>query len=75
MDKTLRLDKGQIEVVDDEMAEVLKHKTSSERIRIAFNLWMAAYDMLISYLSKTNPDWDSDRLKEEVVRRLAHGAF
>mgnify|MGYP003416368647 FL=1 len=33
----MRLDKGQIEVVDDAMAEVLRHKTPAERIHIGFN--------------------------------------
>lgn len=30
----MRLDNGQIEVVDDAMAEMLRHKTPAERIRI-----------------------------------------
>lgn len=42
MPKTLRLDKGQIEVVDDAMAEVLRRKTPAERISIGFGLWTAA---------------------------------
>ena len=33
----MRLDAGQIEVVDDIMAEVLRHKTPAERLRIGFN--------------------------------------
>ncbi len=74
MNKSLRLDRGQIEVVDDVMAEVFRHKTPAERIRIGFNLWTAAHDMLASHLSKHHPEWDADRLKKEVTKRFLHGA-
>ncbi|HSB07108.1 MAG TPA: hypothetical protein VLK23_18170 [Thermodesulfobacteriota bacterium] len=72
---TLRLDAGQIEVVDDAMAEVLRHKTPAERIRIGFSLWTSARNMLISHLKKTHPEWNNDRVEREVARRLSHGAI
>lgn len=42
MKNNLRLDAGQIEVVDNVMAEVLRRKTRAERIRIGFNIWISA---------------------------------
>ncbi|HBI24360.1 MAG TPA: hypothetical protein DDX84_09230 [Nitrospiraceae bacterium] len=74
MKNTLRLDSGQIEVVDDSMAEVLRRKTPAERIRIGFNLWASARDMLMIHLKKNHPEWDDEKLRQEVVRRLSHGA-
>jgi RNA:NAD 2'-phosphotransferase (TPT1/KptA family) len=74
MEKTLRLDKGQIEVVDDVMAEILRHKTPAERIRIGFDLWISARNMLMTHLKKTHPEWDTTKLRQEVARRLSHGA-
>lgn len=74
MDKSLRLDPGQIEVVDDVMAEVLRRKTPAERIQIGFKLWTAARNMLMTHLKETHPEWDADKLKREVARRLSHGA-
>ena len=70
----LRLDPGQIEVVDDAMAEILRRKTPAERIRIGFALWTSARDMLLTHLEKTHPDWDKSRIEKEVARRLSHGA-
>ncbi len=70
----MRLDKGQIEVVDDAMAEVLKGKTPADRIRIGFNLWLSAHDMLIIHLKDTHPEWSSDMVEKEVARRFLHGA-
>ena len=45
MEKDLRLDRVQIEVVDDDMES-----------------------------EKTHPEWNAERLDQEVARRLAHGA-
>lgn len=73
MENNLRLDKGQIEVVDDAMAEVLKRKTPAERIGIGFNIWISARDMLNTYLKKSHPEWNEEVIRREVVRRLSHG--
>jgi hypothetical protein len=72
---TLRLDPGQIEVVDDTMAEILRHKTPAERIRIGFGLWTSARHMLMTHLKKIHPDWDDARIEKELARRLSHGAI
>jgi len=72
---TLRLDPGQIEVVDDTIAEILRHKTPAERIRIGFTIWTSARNMLMTHLKKTHPEWNNDRVEKEVVKRLSHGAI
>lgn len=61
-------------MVDDVMAEVLRHKTPAERIRIGFDLWISARNMLMTHLKKTHPEWDTTKLCQEVARRLSHGA-
>jgi Rv0078B-related antitoxin len=71
----LRLDPGQIEVVDDTMAEILRNKTPGERIRIGFGLWTSARQMLMTHLKKTHPDWDDGSVEKEVAKRLSHGAI
>jgi len=74
MAKALRLDKGQIEVVEDAMADVLRRKTPAERISIGFGLWLAAHDLLTSHLRQTHPEWSEAQLQHEVARRMSHGA-
>ena len=70
----MRLDAGQIEVVDNIMAEVLRHKTPAERLHISFNLWESSYRMLKAHLGKTHPEWDTQQLEKELARRFSHGA-
>jgi hypothetical protein len=74
MHSKVRLDRGQIEVADDIMVNVLSGKTHAERIRIGFNIWISSRDMLIAYLRKSHPEWDEKMLHKEVARRLSHGA-
>ena len=71
----MRLDPGQVEVVDDVMADVLRRKTPSERIRIGFNMWISARQMLMTHIKHTHPDWDQKAVEHEVARRLLHGAL
>lgn len=70
----MRLDRGQIEIMDEVMVEVLRLKTPQERIRIGFNIWVSAQKMLTSHFKKSHPDWDEKKVQQEVARRLSHGA-
>lgn len=73
MDRALRLDPGQIEVVDEAMAEILRRKTPAERIRIGFMLWTSARNMLRTHLKQTHPEWSVEIVEKEVIKRLSHG--
>jgi len=71
----MRLDRGQIEVLDDAVAELLRQKTPAERIQIGFTLWQSAHSMLMTHLKKTHADWSEERVKQEVVRRFSRGTL
>lgn len=70
----MRLDAGQIEVIDEQMAEVYRQKTGAERLAIASDMYASARRMLISHLRSTNPDWTEEQILREAARRLSHGA-
>ena len=70
----MRLDDGQIEVLDSSMADVLRRKTPAQRLKIGFALWNSTKRMLTAHLSTEHPDWTPNRISQEVVRRLSHGA-
>jgi len=65
---------SRIEVIDDVMCDVLKKKTSFERLKIAFGLWSSAKTQLFNNLQSLHPEWDEDKIRQEVVRRISHGA-
>ncbi|MDH4155331.1 MAG: hypothetical protein OEV01_16255 [Nitrospira sp.] len=70
----MRLDDGQIEVLDQAMADVLRHKTPAQRLQVGFALWDSTKRMLTAHLSAEHPDWTPKRISQEVVRRMSHGA-
>ena len=70
----MRLDDGQIEVVDDAMADVLRRKSGMERLAIASRMWSSVRDMLIAHLRREHPDWSAEEIQRETARRMSHGA-
>ena len=57
MEKTLRLDRGQIEVVDDKVAEILRKKTGQERLKMVWDSWNFFYQGIEAYLKNIHPEW------------------
>jgi len=62
-----------IEVLDEEMAAVLRTKSGAERLAIASRMFSSARGMLLSHLSAVHPDWDARQIEQEAARRLSHG--
>jgi hypothetical protein len=65
---------SQIEAVDEVMCEILRQKSSLERLKIAFGLWRSARKQLFNYIRSLHPDWDEKRISKEVAKRISHGA-
>jgi len=63
-----------IEVMDDEMANVIRAKTGAERLQIASGMYASARRMLLSHLRAEHADWGEKRIQREASRRLSHGA-
>ena len=72
--KSLKIEFDQIEAVDDVMCEILRQKSSLERLKIAFGLWRSARKQLFTYIRSLHPDWDEKRISKEVAKRISHGA-
>ena len=70
----MRLDAGQIEVVDDDVAMILRAKSPAERLQIANGMWHSAQVLIGSSLRAQHPDWDEGRVTAETAKRLAHGS-
>jgi hypothetical protein len=63
----------QFEVLDDQMADVLRRKSEAERLRIAGRMWRSARAILRGAIRTEHPDWDRDRVNLEIARRISHG--
>ena len=62
------------EIMDDEMARVLRGMTGAERLQIASRMFSSARRMIASHLAAEHPDWDQERIERETSRRISHGS-
>ena len=75
MKKKLRLDAGQIEVIDDDSARIYASKSPAERLKIASGMWRSAKKILTLSIKSQYPHWSEQEISHEVIRRLSHGAL
>lgn len=73
MTRETPLDPRRIEVPDAEMVRVLRAKTGAERIRMASDMGAAVRRMLRASLKSRHPDWNDEKIQQEVVRRMSLG--
>jgi hypothetical protein len=66
--------KPTIEVVDTEIAAILRQKTEAERLAIAWGMWRSAREMLRNLIRSEHPDWSDIQVEQEVARRLSNGS-
>ena len=70
----MRLDKGQIEVVDDKVAAIMKTKSGPERLRMVWDAWTFFEKRITAHLKSTHPEWTEEQIQREIVRRVSYGA-
>ena len=68
-----RLDKGQIEVIDDTVAEILRRKTPAERVQMALDANRFVRLVIAGHLHTVHPDWNEDQIQAEIARRMLLG--
>jgi hypothetical protein len=59
-----------IEVVDPAMADVYRRKTPAERIAMICDANETMRLLIAGRLRTEHPDWDYDRISQEVARRM-----
>jgi hypothetical protein len=59
-----------MEVVDDDMAAVLRQKSASERLQIADRMWIGARSVIRASILSQHPTWTSDEVNRAIVKRL-----
>jgi len=69
-----RLDPGQIEVVDDAVADVLRSKTIAQRVEMVFAANRTMRLRIEGHLRTEHPDWSDEQVLAEVARRMLGGA-
>jgi hypothetical protein len=63
-----------IDLIDDIMVDIYKQKSPFERLKIAFGFWNSARTQLYHNLHSLWPDWDEEKIRREIAKRISHGA-
>ena len=63
------------EMIDDRVAEALRHKTDAQRLRSVDAFWNSARAILKAAIRTEHPDWNLDQVNVEVARRISNGAI
>ena len=67
------IDWRRIEVVDDDMADILRKKTPAQRIAMVGAAHRTARLIIEASVRRQHPDWDKQAISREVARRLLGG--
>jgi hypothetical protein len=62
-----------VEMMDEATAEIMRQKTPAERLKIAFDMWDFAFDMIHANLRREHPDWSAEEVQRETARRIGSG--
>lgn len=65
-----RLDDGQIEVVDDAVAAILRKKTPAQRVAMVFDCNATMRKMVAGRLRARHPDWSDSQIQQAVAQRM-----
>jgi hypothetical protein len=68
------IDPRQIEVIDDDLAAVLRTKTPGERIQMAAEANQTARIIVAAGVRHTHPNWLESQVAGEVARRMLGAA-
>lgn len=61
------------EIIDDQMAEILRRKTDLQRLRSVDSFWRSARAILRAAILTEHSDWDIAKINKEVARRISNG--
>jgi len=68
------IDPRRIEVLDPEIVDALRRKTSAEKGAMIFEANRFMRERLKAHLGHEHPDWTSEEVGAEIARRMLHGA-
>ena len=63
------------EIIDDQMAAVLRRKTDAQRLRSVDAFWKSARAIIKAAICTEHPEWDLQTINQEIARRISNGAL
>jgi hypothetical protein len=74
LDMAHPLTENQIEVVDDDVAEILRRKSYAERVAMISGAHRTMRLLIEGAIRTDHPDWSDEQIRAAVARRMTRGA-
>jgi hypothetical protein len=71
----LNRDVSRTDMIDAQVAAILRAKSGMERLRLAHEMWELTRDRLTAFLRSYHPEWDKAELQRRVADWLLHGSL
>ena len=68
------LDPKRYEIMDDQMAEIMRSKTPDEKLAMLDGMWRMARGLIRDKLRQDYPQWSEAEIDRETARRMSCGA-
>ena len=62
-----------VEILDEAIVKILREKTPTERVAMIFASNRFMRKRLEGHIRSGHPDWDSERVMQEIARRINRG--
>ena len=62
-----------VERLDPAVVEILREKTSAERVAMVFDAERMMRQLLRASIGTSHPDWDQQQVEREIARRWLRG--
>jgi len=69
-----RATRPRVELLDEAIVQVLRRKTTVERVAMIFEANRTMRLRLEGHLRSCHPDWDDQAIMQEIARRMSRGA-
>jgi hypothetical protein len=66
----MNVDPRDIEVMDADMAELLRRTPGVQRVQSVFDMHEFSREMLLKSLRSRHPEWSEEQVRAEAIRRL-----
>ena len=63
-----------VEMMEPVMVDILRRKTTQERLAIASGMWESARAIIGGAVRQEHPDWSEEQVHQEIARRISHGS-
>lgn len=69
------IDPRRIEVMDDQVAEIMRRKTPADALAMLDEMWEFGWSIVEAGVRRDYPGWDDNQVRRETAQRMSGETF